>query len=71
MKNGDKTAFPTDYGRANVGVTKREYFAGLAMQGLLARNETNLCVHESVRISEEAVIMADALLVKLAKEGEL
>jgi hypothetical protein len=53
------------------GLTKREYFDGLAMQGLLTRvpdrhnGETDLGVLESLRIAEEAVIMADALLNKL------
>ena len=53
----------------NVGLTKHEYFAGLAMQGLLTRNEGNpqLCVSESKRIAEESVIMADELLEELEK----
>ena len=45
MKSGDKSAFPTEMGvhtafgstkRAEIGLTKREHYAGLAMQGLLA-----------------------------------
>lgn len=39
--NGYGTAFPsvqTQENQANNGLTKREYFAGLAMQGLLANN---------------------------------
>ena len=52
----------------NHGLTKREYFAALAMQGLLTRvpnrpnNETDLGVIELKRISEESTIMADALI---------
>jgi len=52
----------------NKGLTKREYFAAMAMQGLLTRvpnrpnNETDLGVIELKRISEESTIMADALI---------
>jgi len=52
----------------NKGLSKREYFAALAMQGLLTRvpnrpnNETDLGVIELKRISEESTIMADALI---------
>lgn len=54
------------------GLTKREYFAGLAMQGLLSdiRNrETreNLALSDKM-IAEYAVIMADNLLEELLKE---
>ena len=46
----------------------RTYFAAMALQGLLTRvpnrpnNETDLGVIELKRISEESVIMADALI---------
>jgi hypothetical protein len=59
------------------GLTKREYFAGLAMQGLLTRvpnrheNEVYLGVLESKRIASEAVYMADALLAELEAEQEV
>ena len=36
MENKDKAAFPLGDRK---GLTKREYFAGLAMQGLLANND--------------------------------
>ena len=67
LKDGQKTG----YERKFAGLTKREYFAGLAMQGLLTRvpdrhnGETDLGVLESQRIAEEAVIMADKLLNQL------
>lgn len=54
-------------------LNKREYFAAIAMQGLLTRlpnrqnNETDLGVKESKRIAEEAVIMADELINALNK----
>jgi hypothetical protein len=56
------------------GLTKRQYFAGIAMQGLLTRvpkresGEVALGVNESKRIVEESVIIADMLLEELVKE---
>jgi hypothetical protein len=53
------------------GCTKREHFAAMAMQGLLARaneryfTETNLGILESKRIAEESGIMADELIKAL------
>lgn len=47
------------------GLTKREYFAGLAMQGLLA------CpVSKVTDIIRSSVIYADTLLGELAKENQ-
>jgi len=60
-----------------IGLTKREYFAGLAMQGLLTRvssrhgNELDLGILESKRIASESVYMADALLSELEAEQEV
>jgi hypothetical protein len=48
------------------GLTKREHFAGLAMQGLLANNKStgeNLYLD----MSEVSVFIADALLAELDK----
>ena len=76
MTNGNDLAHPTNIidtdrrfeSEYHTGLSKREYFAALAMQGLLTRvpnrpnNETDLGVIELKRISEESVIMADALI---------
>ena len=71
MNNADKPASPLhpqlwggEQG-ALAGLTKREYFAGLAMQGILAGNWE----HESPlqEICSEAVIHADQLIVELEK----
>ena len=70
LKDGQKTGWETKFG----GLTKREHFAGLAMQGLLTRvpnrhnGETDLGILECKRIAEEAVIMADKLLAELSIE---
>lgn len=66
---------PHDNESANgyLGLTKLEYFAGLAMQGLLTRlpnrpnNEVDLGILECQRIAEESVIMAKQLLIELEK----
>jgi hypothetical protein len=55
------------------GLTKREYFAGLAMQGLLTRvpkrdnDKVDLGVLELKRIVEESILASDALLEELSK----
>lgn len=43
------------------GLTKREHFAAMAMQGLLAAG-----AHYST-LSEKAVVIADALIIELNK----
>lgn len=83
MKNGKQSSFGFaatlnhPLGQPEIiieyGLTKREYFAGLAMQGLLTRvperesGEVALGVKESKRIVEESVFIADALLEELSK----
>lgn len=53
----------TDYYAKDL--TKREYFAGLAMQGQIAHGWV-----EPEEISEKAVMLADALLAELEKFDE-
>jgi len=76
MNNGDMPASPLDYEHACEwmkgwhrdcsGLTKREHFAGLVMQGLMASIKEN-----QIWSHEEAVslclTMADALLEELEK----
>ena len=73
MANGNDSAFPWDdkngdgsHYHAHSGMTKREYFAALAMQGMLA-NPTGDAVYAS-SYAKAAVTSADALLDELAKE---
>jgi hypothetical protein len=53
------------------GLNKREYFAAMAMQGLLTRvpkrqgGEVDLGILEAERIAAEAVIMADKIIEEL------
>ena len=68
MKNADLPAMPnydfTEYGQLLVigGLTKREYFAGLAMQGLLSKFGSG-----DITVAKDAVIYADALLAELER----
>jgi len=49
---------------AHMGLTKREYFAGLAMQGMIA----NPTYFNPATLAFRSVEYADALLEELAKE---
>jgi hypothetical protein len=62
MKNGEQGAFASmnEFERQE-GLTKREYFAGLAMQGMLASDYRG-------DIDVMAVKFADALLAELRKQ---
>ncbi len=65
----DRPAFPTNESselNLTPGMTLREYYAGLAMQGLLAvpahqQNSASMYARDAVRC-------ADALIAELAKE---
>lgn len=72
IKNGDLPASPISYdarmmaaytkGEA-IGLTKREYFAAMAMQGLLAKHGDD--DYQAEQIAGYAVAHADALLKAL------
>ena len=68
MKNSDKPAYPNQKGAGESipisGLTKREYFAGLAMQAILTGIQTEP-IHET--ISKWAIESADELLKQLEK----
>lgn len=64
-------AFPNIYGRnieESTGLTKREYFAGLAMQGIWSTNSKDDITIE--HIAEVAVKQADALIAALNGGGD-
>ena len=65
MENQNQPAFPTHPNGHVGGLTKREYFAGLAMQGYIAHcgNYVGFNIHK------QAVKDADALLTELEKGG--
>lgn len=47
------------------GLTKREYFAGLAMQSLIAGRELSLSKEEADLFASQAIQFANSLLEKL------
>jgi hypothetical protein len=57
MSNGKKGAFACETNaKWNLGLTKREYFAGLAMQGLLANPKwLDVIIEENQEYSETIV----------------
>jgi hypothetical protein len=83
MYNRNKPAFPVpctinengiyttmssvDGGNDLVGFSKREYFAAMAMQGLLSNSVTYQGHSSESEIAAQAVWMADALLTQLEK----
>ena len=62
MSNPNDPAYPSrEY---FCGVTKRELFAAMAMQGILAHGTYG---PQLVEVASESIIAADALLAELAK----
>ena len=59
--NGKYDAFPDQDGG---GLTKREWFAGMALQGLLGNSDLYVTVDNKV---PEALAFADAILKQLAE----
>jgi hypothetical protein len=64
MENGKQPITPINYDAAysSEGLTKREYFAGLAMQGLISGNATHFS-----DIPEKSIMFADEMLAELEK----
>jgi hypothetical protein len=71
MKNGKQPAFTGIVNEAyQEGLTKREYFAGLAMQGLMTSQDQNgSWRHDIKTCAEISVQMADAILAELEKNN--
>lgn len=78
MKNADMPAMPSDvkavyeamtdsddsWGKAALGLTKREMMAMTAMQGLCAHSGD---YHQPEHLAMDAVVFADALLAELER----
>jgi hypothetical protein len=64
MTNPNDRCFPSEEMLNHRGLTKREYFAGMAMQGM-----TSNCYkdHPDQHIAESSVLLADALIEALNK----
>jgi hypothetical protein len=66
MNNGNKPAHPTGHSQSGTGLTKREHFAAMAMQGMLSNSEI-MNHHNGFPSAKDAVGIADALLKELDK----
>ena len=64
MKQGSELAYPSFHG-LGVGLTKRELFAAMAMQGLITMAPPGSL---AIVMCKESVQLADLLLAELAKE---
>jgi hypothetical protein len=67
--SGFSPAFPHPGVFSQFGLSKREYFAAMAMQGLLAARPHNLAISSNALddLSGNAVYFADALIAALAE----
>ena len=70
MIEKDDSAFPiNDNGEPIAdGLTKREYFAAMAMQGLCSFGDGNSFIRDEM-IPKKAVELADALIAELNKKA--
>lgn len=73
--NDGGPAFPTDFDmstfkNANQGMSLRAYFAGLAMQGMLAGRKCELADVNLADMTESATKIADALIAALEAKHE-
>lgn len=66
MTNPNEYAFPRDH-NSQYGLTIRQYFAGLAMQGLCALYVPDCPLMKEEEIASYAVQQADALIAELNK----
>jgi alpha-acetolactate decarboxylase len=67
LGNQPATGFEDSINNVFMGLTKREYFAGLALQGILAHAFIIDNRFRNVSLSKESVECADALLEELSK----
>ena len=78
MKNADKPTYPLEFKKEDSyntegwsnGLTKREHYAGLAMQGLIAGRWAcpDNVPNDVITIVKEAVLHADELLKQLEEK---
>ncbi len=72
MKNSEQTAFPIPDGQGDcvkyaAGLTKREYFAAMAMHGFCANNHEDMIAMDKAHIAKLSISHADELLKALEK----
>lgn len=76
-KNQNQSAYPitTERYEPEFGLTKRELFAAMALQGLLANPHTfaasSIMLTDGVSLADVAVNQADELLAELGKPEQI
>lgn len=60
----------TGSGAISIGLTKREYFAAMAMQGMCSNMDNANLQNSAQAVAHESVRFADTLIEQLNKEGE-
>ena len=71
MDNGTRCAFPADAKtQTDGGLTKREYFAIQALQGILSNSGLKNSNIKTTDLIEDSVVIADLLLKELEKNNE-
>jgi hypothetical protein len=65
MENSEQPIHPTGHTPHGLGLTKREYFAGLAMRGLLSANALYDGKENNKRLCGDAILHADELIKQL------
>ena len=64
--NGKKAAYGSKW---QLGLTKREYFAALALQGFASKRDHTID-DDYIRTARASIKLADALLAQLDKQQE-
>lgn len=62
---GNQPAFPNEHVLFHPGLTKREYFAAIALQGLLAQESEHWNFFDNNERAHAAIAQADALIAAL------
>lgn len=72
ITNPNEPINPTGHSQSGTGLTKREYFAALAMQALISSDpkvDLSMSLNQSREMyAREAVNIADALITELNKQ---
>jgi hypothetical protein len=71
MSGGNEPAFPqpTNHAMYFVGLSKREYFAAMALLGIIQNCRDGMRPDDVPHAARDAVMFADALLSELDKAG--
>lgn len=70
MENNHKPAFPAVEGSTafyEPGLSKREWLAGMALQGILSNPQLDIATTKMEIIARDAGALADTLLLELSK----